>query len=101
MAHLIEVSFKGNRREFFHWEGEEPPKVHASVIVEADRGEDLGRVSSVGELAERRCSGCAHGCGTERPNKKVIRAATADDERRAAELRVQDDDARRTAMEKV
>jgi cell fate regulator YaaT (PSP1 superfamily) len=31
----------------------------------------------------------------------VIRAATADDERRAAELRVQDDEARRKAMEKV
>jgi cell fate regulator YaaT (PSP1 superfamily) len=101
MAHLIEVSFKGHRREFFVWEGEEPPKLHAPVIVEADRGEDLGRVHSVGELAERRCTGCAHGCGTERPTRKVIRAATADDERRAAELRVQDDEARRKAMEKV
>src|SRR5687767_964240 len=101
MAHLIEVAFKGHRREFFVWEGEEPPKLHAPVIVEADRGEDLGRVHSVGELAERRCTGCAHGCGTERPTRKVIRAATADDERRAAELRVQDDEARRKAMEKV
>jgi cell fate regulator YaaT (PSP1 superfamily) len=101
MPHLIEVAFKGNRREFFVWEGEEPPRLHAPVIVEADRGEDLGRVHSVGELAERRCSGCAHGCGTERPTRKVIRAATGDDERRAAELRVQDDEARRKAMEKV
>jgi cell fate regulator YaaT (PSP1 superfamily) len=101
MAHLIEVAFKGNRREFFVWEGEEPPRLHAPVIVEADRGEDLGRVHSVGELAERRCSGCAHGCGTERPTRRVIRAATTDDERRAAELRVQDDEARRKAMEKV
>jgi cell fate regulator YaaT (PSP1 superfamily) len=101
MSHLIEVSFKGNRREFFLWEGEEPPRMHASVIVEADRGEDLGRVGSLGELAERRCSGCAHGCGTERPTRKAIRAATADDERRAAELRAQDDEARRKAMDKV
>jgi cell fate regulator YaaT (PSP1 superfamily) len=101
MAHLIEVAFKGHRREFFVWEGEEPPRVHTPVIVEADRGEDLGRVHSVGELAERRCTGCAHGCGPERPTRKVIRAATADDERRAAELRVQDDEARRKAMEKV
>ena len=101
MPHLIEVAFKGKRREFFVWEGDEPPRLHAPVIVEADRGEDLGRVHSVGELAVRRCSGCAHGCGTERPSRKVIRAATADDERRAAELRVQDDEARRKAMEKV
>ncbi len=101
MPHLIEVSFKGNRREFFVWEGEEPPRLHAPVIVEADRGEDLGRVNAVGELAERRCMGCAHGCGAERPTRKALRAATADDERRAADLRVQDDDARRKAMEKV
>jgi cell fate regulator YaaT (PSP1 superfamily) len=101
MSLVIEVSFKGNRREFFLWDGHEPPKVHASVIVEADRGEDLGRVSSVGELAERRCSGCAHGCGTQRPSRKALRSATADDERRAAELRAQDDEARRKAMEKV
>src|SRR5688572_20462289 len=101
MPHLIEVSFKGNRREFFVWDGDEPPRMHAPVIVEADRGEDLGRVNAVGELAERRCSGCAHGCGTERPTKKVLRAAAAEDERRAAELRVQDEEARRKAMEKV
>jgi cell fate regulator YaaT (PSP1 superfamily) len=101
MSHLIEVSFKGNRREFFIWEADEPPRLHAPVIVEADRGEDLGRVNAVGELAERRCSGCAHGCGAERPTRKAIRAATADDERRAAELRAQDEDARRKAMEKV
>ena len=101
MPHLIEVSFKGNRREFFIWDGDEPPRLHAPIIVEADRGEDLGRVNSVGELAERRCGGCAHGCGTEPPTRKAIRAASADDERRAAELRVQDEDARRKAMEKV
>jgi cell fate regulator YaaT (PSP1 superfamily) len=101
MPHLIEVSFKGNRREFFIWDGDEPPRLHAPIIVEADRGEDLGRVNAVGELAERRCSGCAHGCGAERPTRKAIRAATADDERRAAELRGQDEDARRKAMEKV
>ncbi len=101
MPHLIEVSFKGNRREFFIWEGDEPPRMHAPIIVEADRGEDLGRVNAVGELAERRCGGCAHGCGTERPTRRALRAATSDDERRAAELRVQDEEARRKAMEKV
>src|SRR5919109_4542883 len=101
MPHLIEVAFKGQRREFFIWEGEEPPRLHAPIIVEADRGEDLGRVHSVGELAERRCGGCSHGCGTELPTRKALRTATADDERRAAELRQQDEEARRKAMEKV
>ena len=45
---LIEVAFKGNRREFFHWPAEEPPPLKAAVIVEADRGEDLGVVHAVG-----------------------------------------------------
>src|SRR6185312_13364007 len=98
---LIEVAFKGNRKEFFLWDVEEPPRLHASVIVEADRGEDLGRIHSVGELAEHRCGGCAHGCGTARPERKVLRTATADEERRAAELRGQDEETRRKVMEKV
>ncbi len=101
MEHLVEVAFKGNRKEFFLCDAEEPPRLHASVIVEADRGEDLGRVHAVGELAERRCGGCAHGCGSEPPKKRVLRAATTDDERRAAELRASDDEARRKTMEKV
>jgi cell fate regulator YaaT (PSP1 superfamily) len=75
--------------------------VSSSVIVEADRGEDLGRVHSVGELATRRCSGCSHGCGSEEPRLRVLRPATTDDERRAAELRAQDEEVRRKAMERV
>jgi hypothetical protein len=60
---LIEVSFKGNRKEFFAWDGPEPPPIRAPVIVEADRGEDLGRVHAVGELAAKRSRGTAHGLG--------------------------------------
>ncbi|HEX6966974.1 MAG TPA: regulatory iron-sulfur-containing complex subunit RicT [Gemmatimonadaceae bacterium] len=96
MSQLVEVAFKGNRKEFFLWDGEEPP-LHAAVITEADRGEDLGRVHAIGELATRRCTGCAHGCGTSAPTRRILRLATSDDERRAAELRAQDEDARRRA----
>jgi cell fate regulator YaaT (PSP1 superfamily) len=101
VPHLVEVAFKGNRKEFFLWTGDEPPKVHASVIVEVDRGEDLGRVYAVGDLAARRCGGCAHGCGPEQPRHRMLRLATPEDERRAAELRARDEDARRRAMERV
>ena len=38
MTHLVEVAFKGNRKEFYLWDGEEVPRVSSSVIVEADRG---------------------------------------------------------------
>ena len=101
MPHLIEVAFKGNRREFYAWDADEPPKPKQAVIVEADRGEDFGRVHTVGELAAKRCSGCAHGCGTAEPPRKVIRMASGEEERRHDELRTHDDDARRRAMDKV
>ena len=54
MTQLIEVTFKGNRREFFHWPFDEPPAEKAGIIVETDRGEDFGRVHATGELATRR-----------------------------------------------
>jgi cell fate regulator YaaT (PSP1 superfamily) len=98
---LIEVSFKGNRKEFFAWDGAEPPPVRAPVIVEADRGEDLGRVHAVGEHALKRSRGTPHGLGESAPDKHARRLATADDVRREAELRDQDEDARRRAAERV
>jgi cell fate regulator YaaT (PSP1 superfamily) len=101
MSHLIEVAFKGNRKEFFLWEADESPSLKAPVIVDADRGEDLGHVYALGELAEKRSAGAAHGLGVAAPSKKVRRVATADDVRRHSEVRSQDEDARRKAMERV
>jgi cell fate regulator YaaT (PSP1 superfamily) len=99
--HLIEVAFKGNRKEFFAWEGENPPPVQASIVVEADRGEDLGLVHAVGERAASRSAGCAHGCGTTPPARKALRLASTREARQAADLREQDDAARRKATERV
>jgi cell fate regulator YaaT (PSP1 superfamily) len=98
---LIEVAFKGNRKEFFAWDGTEPPPVRAPVIVEADRGEDLGRVHAIGELAAKRSRGTPHGLGEAAPGKHARRLATADDIRREVDLREQDEDARRRAAERV
>ncbi|MFN9311604.1 stage 0 sporulation family protein [Gemmatimonas sp.] len=101
MSHLIEVAFRGNRKEFFSWDGDAPPPLRAGVIVEADRGEDFGRVHATGELAEVRCAGCAHGCGTAPPPRKARRLATADDERLDRELTADNEQARRMSMERV
>jgi cell fate regulator YaaT (PSP1 superfamily) len=100
-SHVIEVAFKGNRREFYLWESEEIPAVDAPVIVEADRGEDLGRVHSIGDLALKRNRGTPHGTGEAVPTRKARRLASTDDVRKHDELRSQDDDARRKAMERV
>ena len=101
MAHLIEVAFRGNRKEFFSWTGETAPPLKAGVIVEADRGEDFGRVHSTGELAEVRCNGCAHGCGTTPPPRAALRLATKADEQLDRELTAENEDARRKSMERV
>ncbi len=102
MTHLIEVAFTGNRKAFYLWEGDAPPPLRAPIIVEADRGEDLGHVHAVGELAERRCSGCSHGCGTDtRPTERALRLASAAEVTQSATLREENEAARRTTHERA
>jgi cell fate regulator YaaT (PSP1 superfamily) len=100
-SHVIEVAFKGNRREFFLWETDEIPAVDAAVIVEADRGEDLGRVHAIGDFALKRNRGTPHGTGDALPARKARRVASTDEIRRHDDLRAEDEDARRKAMERV
>ena len=101
MSHLVEVAFKGNRKEFFLWEADESPAIKAPVIVDADRGEDLGHVHALGEHAAKRSAGAPHGLGDAPPSKKVRRVASDEDLRRFTEIRALDEDARRKAMERV
>ena len=102
MPHLVEVAFKGNRKEFFLWEGEEPLPVRATVIVEADRGEDIGVVYATGELAEKRAKGVPHAPTPEEPVSRLVqRLATPEEIKRARDLREQDETTRRKAMERV
>ncbi|MEP6495649.1 MAG: regulatory iron-sulfur-containing complex subunit RicT [bacterium] len=101
MPHLIEVAFKGNRKDFFLWDQDEPPPLNSAVIVDADRGEDLGLVYALGELADKRNAGTPHGYGVTGTTKKVRRLATDDEADRSADLRAHNEDARRRAMERV
>src|SRR5687767_55549 len=101
MAHLVEVAFKGNRKEFFLWDYPDPPPLKAAVIVDADRGEDLGYVHALGELAQKRSGGCAHGCGTAAPERKALRLANQRDRTGAADLDRLNEEARQKAMERV
>ncbi|HSG07655.1 MAG TPA: regulatory iron-sulfur-containing complex subunit RicT [Longimicrobiales bacterium] len=89
MAGFAEVRFKGTRKGYFTYTdldlnpGQE-------VVVEADRGEDLGQVSAIGVIAERKCSSSG-GCATPAPELKVVRIARDDDSTAARALR-QDED---------
>lgn len=101
MAHLVEVAFRGNRKEFFLWDYPDPPSLKSAVIVDADRGEDLGYVHSLGEQAQIRNGGCPHGCGTSAPTRKALRLATSRDRAGADELTRLNDDVRHKAMDRV
>ena len=106
MSLTVEVGFKGTRKGYYLWPGEEPLRVGDAVIVEAERGRDLGRVTAAGEGAEKKCtgcSGCATGAAAEEPEplKAVLARATAEDLRSHDEVRRSEEDARRKVMQRV
>ena len=106
MSLTVEVGFKGTRKGYYLWPGEEPFRLGDAVIVEAERGRDLGRVTAAGEGAEKKCtgcSGCATGAAAEEPEplKAVLARATAEDLRSHDEVRRSEEDARRKVMQRV
>ena len=77
MAGFAEVRFKGTRKDYFTFQGLDLLPGH-HVIVEADRGEDLGEVTALGVIAERKCSGSG-GCSTPAPERRILREAGPDE----------------------
>jgi cell fate regulator YaaT (PSP1 superfamily) len=100
MAQVIEVSFKGNRRAYYAFEASEL-QLNDYVIVEADRGEDLGRVTAAGAVAERKCSGCSTGCAAPTPERRVVRLARSEEVDRAVGQRADEPRVRKITREKV
>src|SRR5688572_32012905 len=100
MSRILEVTFKGNRREYYTADSDDI-LMSQYVIVEADRGEDLGRVTAAGAVAERKCSGCSTGCAAPVPTKRIVRRAEADEVERAVSLRADEPRVRRITREKV
>jgi cell fate regulator YaaT (PSP1 superfamily) len=99
VSSFAEVGFKGNRKDYFLAPGLE---LHPGelVVVEADRGEDLGEVLAMGAVAERKCS-ASGGCGTPVPERKVVRRARADEVQRRDGLREDENRIRSEARRKV
>jgi len=117
---VIEVRFKGNRREYFTWPSEDPSplRVDEPVIVEVERGQDFGLVSAVGSVAEKKCQRCGSGgggsglgardSGSSEPRapspeslKSILRRATNDDRKTATALRENEEEVRRTVRDRV
>ena len=90
MIGFAEIRFKGTRRDFYSVRGlDVQPGVH--VVVEADRGEDLGEVTALGSIAERKCSASAGGCATPAPEKRILRVAEVSEVGRLQELRTDEE----------
>jgi cell fate regulator YaaT (PSP1 superfamily) len=98
-THLVEVEFKGNRRAFYQWTGETPLAPKTPVIVAVERGEDLGRIHTTGELAAKRKAGTTHGKATPTELPKALRVAKPEEVDRAVRLRTDEHAVRKAAIE--
>ncbi len=107
MPQTIEVRFKGTRRGFFHWtDKENDPRLNDAVIVEAERGKDLGHISAVGEVALKKCGTACNGCASSRAPKSdkpraVLRRASNNEVDTAVHLRRSEEEVRRRVLERV
>ena len=86
MAGFAEIRFKGTRKEYYAYRDLDL-RPGEYVVVQADRGEDLGEVSAVGIIAERKCSSSSGGCATPAPDHSVVRVARQDEVDQWTELR--------------
>jgi cell fate regulator YaaT (PSP1 superfamily) len=107
MSQTVEVRFKGTRKAYFLWEEEaDPIKIKDCVIVEVERGRDLGRVTAVGDMAAKKCGGCTScsvGGAAEEPAvlKPVLRRATAEDLKTHQEIRLSEEEVRQKVIQRV
>lgn len=107
MSQTVEVRFKGTRKAYFLWDDEvDPIRVKDCVIVEVERGRDLGRVTAVGDMAAKKCggcSGCSVGEAAEEPAilKPVVRRATAEDLKTHQEIRLSEEEVRQKVIQRV
>jgi len=70
-SEMIEVLFKGERKDVYRNPYRIPFRIGEHAVVQAERGEDLGRVIQKGELAKTK--------GRRRRLKQVVRKATEED----------------------
>jgi cell fate regulator YaaT (PSP1 superfamily) len=106
MPQTVEVRFKGNRKGLFDWAGEDDQlRLRDAVIVDADRGQDLGRISAVGETALKKCGsscgGCASGEAPPGDRAPVLRRASHEEVSSHEALRRSEDDVRREIIARV
>ncbi len=104
MAEFVEVQFKGNRRHCFSWSNEYPLTRGDTVIVELERGQDLGTITAVGDSALKKCSSADNGDSTNTGADcagKVLREASEEDIHLHEELSKGEQEVKQAVAERV
>lgn len=97
--YMVEVAFKGMRKGFYV-AAELPLRAGDWVVVETDRGRDIGRVRSLGGVARRKC-GAAGGDADSSDVPRVLRPAANGEVEQLFTLRADEDRVRRAVRELV
>jgi len=91
-AFLVEVGFKGMRKGFFTCT-DPGVRVNDWVLVEVERGHDVGRVRSLGGVAQKKCG--------DSPVSVVLRHADDEEVRQLYALRADEERVRRETRQRV
>jgi cell fate regulator YaaT (PSP1 superfamily) len=98
---FVELRFKGKRSDYYTAHVTPPVREREYVVVEADRGQDLGQITATDGLARRKCAVC-EGCNANAlPGQRVLRRAAPVDVERALGLRSEETDVRREVRQMV
>ena len=103
-AQSVEVEFKGLRTDHFVFRDAPPLREREYVVVEADRGRDVGIVKRAVRAADHTCDGGCEHAGERAvvpPSARVLRRAAPVDVERLLELREREPGVRRKTRELV
>jgi cell fate regulator YaaT (PSP1 superfamily) len=72
MAKILEIEFKGGRRVFYGNPQEFPFIIGNLVVVQAEKGEDLGQIVNMGSLVDQRAGDRSYPAVIRKPSKKDL-----------------------------
>lgn len=90
---IVEILFKGERKDVFLNPSLIPLAIGEQVVVQVERGEDMGKVLQMGELAQ--------GKGRSRYLRQIIRKATDEDIAKLRDNEKLEQDAFRICQERI
>ncbi len=102
-SQVVELTFKGNRRGYFTTT-DDSLRLGDYVVVEAERGEDAGRIVTAGGIAAKKCNTCGSPKDTNADTgalRSVLRRAEPHEVQQLLALRADEERVRRKARDLV